>query len=42
MPRLTQSFAAAFAAIAITLVSMQIVTSVPPAQVALIEAPALA
>ena len=42
MPRYTPNFIAAFAAFAITLVSMQIVTSVPPAQVALIEAPAIA
>ena len=42
MSHLTNQFAAVFAAIAITLVSMQIVTSVPPAQLALIDAPAIA
>ncbi|WP_282098373.1 hypothetical protein [Qipengyuania polymorpha] len=42
MPRLTNHFAAAFAAITITLVSLQAVTSVPPAQLAVIDAPTLA
>ena len=42
MPRFANQFAAVFAAIAITLVSMQVVTSVPPSQLALLEAPTLA
>ena len=42
MSRLSIHFAAAFAAVLLTLVSMQIVTSVPPSQLALIDAPAIA
>lgn len=42
MPRLTNHFVAAFAAIIITLVSLQAVTSVPQAQLAVIDAPTLA
>ncbi len=42
MPRLTNNFAAVFAAIAITVVSMQVVTSVPAAQANVVEAPLLA
>ena len=42
MPRLPSSFAAAFAAILITLVSLQAVTSVPQAQLTVIDAPTLA
>lgn len=42
MSRDTANIVAAFAVLAISLVSMQVVTSVPPAQLALIEAPALA
>ena len=42
MPRLSQNIAAAFAAILITLVSVQAVTSVPPSQLAVIDAPTLA
>ncbi len=42
MTRLPNNFAAAFAAIIITLISLQAVTSVPQAQLAVIEAPTLA
>ncbi|WP_282099929.1 hypothetical protein [Qipengyuania gelatinilytica] len=42
MPRLTTHFAAAFAALAITVMSLQTVTSVPAAQVAILAAPAIA
>ena len=42
MPRFTSQFAAAFAAIIITVVSMQAVTNVPLAQLAVLEAPVIA
>ena len=42
MPRHTNTFAAAFAAILITLVSLQAVTSVPHSALAVIDAPTLA
>ena len=42
MLRFTTHISAAIAAIALTLVSMQFVTSVPPSQIALIDAPIVA
>ncbi|EDL49153.1 hypothetical protein [Erythrobacter sp. SD-21] len=42
MPRLSTNVAAAFAAIIITIVSLQTITSVPPTQLAVIDAPKLA
>ena len=42
MPRLSSNFAAAFAAIIITLVSMQTIITVPAAQPVIAAAPMLA
>lgn len=42
MSRVSSHFAAAFAALAITIVSMQMIVTVPPAQMAVVETPALA
>lgn len=42
MPRITTHLTAAFAAVIITIVSLQAVTSVPQAQLAAIDAPTLA
>ena len=42
MSRLTSNFAAAFAAIIITIVSMQAIAAVPASQPAVIDAPAIA
>lgn len=42
MPRITTHLTAAFAAALITIVSLQAVTSVPHAQVAVIDTPTLA
>ena len=42
MTRLTNQFAAACAAIVITVMSLQTVTAVPAAQVAILAAPAIA
>lgn len=42
MPHLSSRFAAVFAAILLTLVSLQAVTSVPQSQLAVVDVPALA
>ena len=42
MPRFPSHFAAAFAAITITLLSLQAIVTVPAAQAAVLVAPALA
>lgn len=42
MPRITTHLTAAFAAVLITIVSLQAVTSVPQAHVAVIDTPTLA
>ena len=42
MPHLSSRFAAAFAAVLITLVSLQAVTNVPQSQLAVIDVPTLA
>lgn len=42
MPQLTNHFAAAFAAIIVTIVSMQMIVTVPPSHAGVFEAPLLA